>query len=166
MILENQFKSNLDINKNYNHFINTIKQKKTTEKKKIENKIKKENEINTFQSLIEEVLPEKKEPELHQLWLQLPEVERKLIQSPTEETLEQYKNMVQKIAKLLLEKNLKLETIKRKSSTGKEILLSYVKVIDIKLHKMMLALQSKQNTAFEILRNLKEIRGLLLDLKH
>lgn len=164
MIQKNQFNSNIDINKSYDNFINNIQRKKISNKK--EKKIKKENEINTFQSLIEEILPEKKEPELHQLWLELPEVERKLIQSPlNEEILEQYKQIVQKIARLLIEKNLKLETIRRKTSSGKEMLLSYVKVIDIKLHKMMLALQSKQNTAFEILRNLKEIRGLLLDLK-
>lgn len=162
MIHDSQLSSNFNISKNFNNFINNIKQNKGLNQKE---KIKKKNETNTFQSLIEEVLPEHKEPELHQLWLELPEVEKQLIRSPNEEILEQYKKIVQRIAKLLIEKNLKLETLKRRTATGKEILLSYVKIIDIKLHRMMLALQSKQNTAFEILRNLKEIRGLLLDLK-
>lgn len=118
-----------------------------------------------FEELLFQVVPPEKEPELFELWSELPNVEQKLIQDPTEENLEVYKNLVQKIASQLIKKNLKLEQIKRKTSSGKEVLLSYVKIIDEKLHKMMLAIQSKKNTAFEILKNLKEIRGILIDLK-
>jgi uncharacterized protein YaaR (DUF327 family) len=141
-----------------------IKETKSSKDKK---KIKNENQknIKTFDELIEEIIPQNKEPELNQLWKELPIIEKKLIENPTEEHLEQYKKLVKNIAELQLKKNMKIETLKRKTTSGKEIILSYVKIIDEKLHKMMLAIQSKKNTAFEILRNLKEIRGLLLDLK-
>ncbi len=120
---------------------------------------------SAFEELLFEVVPPQKEPELFQLWSILPDVEKKLIQNPNEENLEEYKNIVKNIAKQLLEKNIKTIQIKKRSSSGKEIILTYTKIIDEKLHKMMLAIQSKRNTAFEILRNLKEIRGILIDLK-
>lgn len=144
---------------------NTISTKNIKDKDKIKNKNSQQKQIKTFDELIDELIPQKKEPELNQLWKELPIIEKKLIENPTEESLEEYKQLIKKIAQILLEKNVKIETLKRRTQTGKEIILSYVKVIDDKLHKMMLAIQSKRNTAFEILRNLKEIRGLLLDLK-
>lgn len=149
------------------NFSNSTKlvQPNKTEKNKDKKNIEKRSIPTTFEELLFEVVPPEKEPELFDLWSELPDVEKKLIQDPTEENLEVYKNLVQKIASLLLKKNLKLEQIKRKTSSGKEILLSYVKIIDEKLHKMMLAIQSKKNTAFEILKNLREIRGILIDLK-
>jgi uncharacterized protein YaaR (DUF327 family) len=144
--------------------LNNSAVKKTKEKEKISSN-KNKKEIKTFDELIEELIPEKKEPELNRLWKELPDVEKQLIENPTEEHLEKYKQIVKNIAKILVKRNMKIESIKRRTSSGKEVILSYVKVIDDKLHKMMLAIQSKKNTAFEILRNLKEIRGLLLDLK-
>jgi len=144
--------------------LNNSAVKKTKEKEKISSN-KNKKEIKTFDELIEELIPEKKEPELNRLWKDLPDVEKLLIENPTEEHLEKYKQIVKNIAEILVKRNMKIESIKRRTSSGKEVILSYVKVIDDKLHKMMLAIQSKKNTAFEILRNLKEIRGLLLDLK-
>ncbi len=141
--------------------LNNSSVKKTKEKEKTSFK----KEIKTFDELIEELIPQKKEPELHRLWKELPEVEKQLIENPTEEHLEKYKQLVKNIAEILIKRNMKIESIRRRTNSGKEVILSYVKVIDDKLHKMMLAIQSKKNTAFEILRNLKEIRGLLLDLK-
>jgi len=141
--------------------LNNSAVKKTKEKEKTSSK----KEIKTFDELIEELIPEKKEPELNRLWKELPEVEKQLIENPTEENLEKYKELVKNIAEILIKRNMKIESIKRRTNSGKEVILSYVKVIDNKLHKMMLTIQSKKNTAFEILRNLKEIRGLLLDLK-
>ncbi|MFN3603931.1 MAG: DUF327 family protein [Leptonema sp. (in: bacteria)] len=150
-----------------NFFLNTtqnapIQKSENLKTKKI---LSEKKPKTSFEEFLLEVIPPEKESELFELWTQLPDIEKKLIQDPTEENLEIYQELVHKIAKQLLQKNLKIEQIKRKSSSGKEILLSYVKIIDEKLHKMMLAIQSKKNTAFEILRNLREIRGLLIDLK-
>lgn len=118
-----------------------------------------------FASLLNELIPQDKEPELHELWSQFLETEQELIRNPVEANLEKYAGLVKRIAQLLIQKNTRLKTLKRKTASGKEILLTYVEVIDEKLQKMVLAIQSKKNTAFEILRNLYEIRGLLFDLK-
>ncbi|MCS7204646.1 MAG: DUF327 family protein [Leptospiraceae bacterium] len=143
----------------------TRETKETKKEKRVEDKENHKPKESNFLEILEEFIPSKKEPELHQLWVRLPEVESELIKNPTEDILEEYKNLVRQIAKLQIEKNVKIQTLKRKNSAGKEFLLSYVKIIDEKLHKMTLAIQSKRNTAFEILRNLREIRGLLIDMR-
>ncbi len=144
-----KFKSHLISSKKNNSLRNKDNQKKLT----------------PFEELLYEVLPPQKEPELFELWKELPNAETNLIQNPTEENLEKYAFIVKNIARKIIEKNFIIETFKRKTRTGKEVMLTTVKIIDEKLHKMMLAINSKKNTAFEILRNLKDIRGILLDLK-
>lgn len=126
-----------------------------------------EEEITGFQAILNEVLPVQHAPnrDLHHLWADLPETERRLIEDPSDENVKQYRDLVKSIAEEVVRKNMKVTTLKRKNRHGDTVELNIVEVIDDRLQKMMLALQSPQNTAFQILRTLSEIRGLLIDAR-
>jgi len=124
------------------------------------------HEGNSFQDILTQVLPATNETtaDLHSLWSDLPAKEKLLIEDPSAENLAAYKQLVKDIAHSILKNNMKVAKIKRRVK-GNDVELNVLEVIDKRLHQMMMALQSKSNTGFQILRNLDEIRGLLMDLR-
>lgn len=126
-----------------------------------------EEGVTGFQAILNEVLPvhHERNRDLHHLWADLPETERRLIEDPSDENVKQYRELVKSIAEEVVRSNMKVTTLKRKNRHGDAVELNIVEVIDDRLQKMMLALQSPQNTAFQILRTLSEIRGLLIDAR-
>ncbi|MBW7857057.1 MAG: DUF327 family protein, partial [Leptonema sp. (in: Bacteria)] len=119
-----------------------------------------------FQEILDSVLPQEtiESRDLHRLWSELPNLERQLIEDQSPENLKVYRELVKAIANQLLKDNVKVAKLKRRVKGG-DVELSVVQIIDERLHRMMIMLQSNENTAFQILRNLDEIRGLLMDLR-
>ena len=122
---------------------------------------------SVFQNMMDAVLPPEKEAnfDLNRLWKELPEIERDLLDQQSQENLERYRRIVSQIAKMTLKKNISFEKMKQRKRNGKVIELSVVKYIDERLQKMVLVLASPQNSAFSLLRNIEEIRGMLMDLR-
>lgn len=123
-------------------------------------------EVSGFQEILDSVLPQEtiESRDLHRLWSELPNLERQLIEDQSPENLKVYRELVKAIANQLLKDNVKVAKLKRRVKGG-DVELSVVQIIDERLHRMMIMLQSNENTAFQILRNLDEIRGLLMDLR-
>lgn len=125
-----------------------------------------ESEVSGFQEILNTVLPahEEETRDLHKLWSSLPGAEHLLIENPSPENLSSYRELVKGIAREILNSNMKVAKLKRRVR-GNDVELNVLQIIDDRLHRMMMALQSKSNTGFQILRNLDEIRGLLMDLR-
>lgn len=125
-----------------------------------------DQQTSGFQEILDSVLTQEttESRDLHRLWSDLPQIERQLIEDQSPENLKAYRELVKAIAEQLLKDNVKVAKLKRRVKGG-DVELSVVQIIDDRLHRMMIMLQSKENTAFQILRNLDEIRGLLMDLR-
>jgi uncharacterized protein YaaR (DUF327 family) len=124
-------------------------------------------EKSGFESLLEEVLPPDQEhtADLHQLWSELPDAEKKFLEKPTDANLKTYKKIVLAIAKKTLEENVQVTKIYKKSRSGEKVELSIVEYVDERIQKMAQVMHSEGNSAFRLLRYLDEIRGMLLDQK-
>ena len=120
-----------------------------------------------FLQILEEVLPpdDAQSYDLHALWSELPELEKNLINHPSDENLNSYRETVKNIAQATLKKNVHVKKLKRKNRRGETIELSVIKIIDDRLQKMAIMMHSRNNSAFSMLKAMEEIRGLLLDVK-
>ncbi|PKA27834.1 hypothetical protein CH381_02830 [Leptospira sp. mixed culture ATI2-C-A1] len=120
----------------------------------------------SFLEILESIVPAGKEEtrELNELWKDLPDLEKALIKDPNHKNLESYKKHIKQIAELILKKNYKvMQAPQRGRNDQKDI--RYVKVVDEKLDLLAKTMFSPNNSAFVILKQLDEIRGLLIDLK-
>ncbi|GBF43435.1 hypothetical protein LPTSP2_27320 [Leptospira ellinghausenii] len=120
----------------------------------------------SFLEILESIVPSGKEEtrELNELWKDLPDLEKDLIKDPNHKNLESYKKHIKQIAELILKKNYKvMQAAQRGRNDQKDV--RYVKVVDEKLDLLAKTMFSPNNSAFVILKQLDEIRGLLIDLK-
>lgn len=121
----------------------------------------------TFQEHVDRIIP----PDhgdleaLNRLVSQLPDLEKRLIDKRDDETLNEYKETIREIAGMTLKLNTRVQTLSRMKSNGVEVQQNYVKILDRRLHELTIRLSSKSSTAFQILKQMEEIRGLLIDMK-
>lgn len=120
-----------------------------------------------FLEILEEVLPQDRveNRDLHELWRDLPDAEKDLINHPSEENLRRYRDLVVGIAKATLARNVHIKKMRRKNSKGETVELSVVEVVDQRIQKMAIMMHSRGNSAFNILRTVEEIRGILFDAR-
>lgn len=120
---------------------------------------------NSFLTILESIVPTTNEntAELNQLWRELPEKEKIFINSPSLHNLEEYKTIVKKIIQQIILKNTKLITARRKGEADQKILTT-VKIIDENIHLLATTMINKNNSAFALLKQIEQIRGLLFDL--
>ncbi|MCB1309625.1 MAG: DUF327 family protein [Leptospiraceae bacterium] len=120
-----------------------------------------------FQSLLEEVLPpdDNEAVDLHRLWEKLPDAERDFLANPTDAHLETYREVVKNIAAITLRRNTRVQKVKRRNRNGEMVELSVLEIIDERLQKMAHLMQSPGNSAFQLLKTVEEIRGILLDVR-
>lgn len=120
-----------------------------------------------FKEILNEVLPSSElgESDLHLLWEELPGAERGLISHPSEDNFKRYRELVQRFSAEPLRKNPRLVKIPRRSRLGETLELTVVQFIDERLQRMAEMLHNKRNNAFNILKSVDEIRGMLLDLR-
>ncbi|MEQ9365264.1 MAG: DUF327 family protein [Leptospirales bacterium] len=120
-----------------------------------------------FLQILDEILPAGQvgAADLHQLWKQLPELERELLDHPSNANLSRYKELVIAIARETLRKNTRVKKIRRKNRKGEMIELSVVEFIDDRLQKMAHMMTAPGNSAYFMLKTVEEIRGALLDVR-
>lgn len=120
-----------------------------------------------FLEILEEVLPQKQveNRDLHELWSDLPGAEKDLINHPSEENLNRYRDLVIGIARATLARNVHVKKLRRKNSQGETVELNVVQVVDQRIQKMAIMMHSRGNSAFNILRTVEEIRGILFDAR-
>ena len=120
-----------------------------------------------FMQILEEVLsPDAADTgDLRELWSQLPDAERELLEHQSDANLRAYREIVRAIAAASLKKNMHVKKIRRKNRAGEMVELSIVQVVDERLQKMALMMQSPGNSAFQMLRAVEEIRGMLIDTR-
>lgn len=120
----------------------------------------------SFFEILDSIVPHTNDntKELNELWKDLPDLERALISSQNHKTLSEYKDHIKQIAELILKKNHK---VMRAPSLGRNDTkdIRYIKVLDEKLDLLANTMFSPTNSAFSILKQMDEIRGLLIDLK-
>ncbi len=129
--------------------------------------VKSDSPRSPFQSILDEILPvaDLSNLELHELWNRLPGAEKELLEKQTNENLAIYKELVKSIAQSTIKKNIKIMKMVRKSRGGENMELRVIKILDERLKKMVEMMQSQRNSAFQLMRKMDEIRGLLLDMK-
>ncbi|MBX7059236.1 MAG: YaaR family protein [Leptospirales bacterium] len=122
---------------------------------------------SSFQEILEEVMPAQRSEtrDLKQLWSELPEAERQLIEKQSDENLQRYKQLVAAIARETLRRNTRIRKIRRRSRSGDEVELSIVEFVDERLQRMANLIHSRGNSAFQILKAVEEIRGILIDVR-
>ncbi len=120
-----------------------------------------------FTEILAEVLPplDSANEDLHQLWSDLPQAERDILETPSAQHFAAYRELVRRIAAATLRRNARVRTMVRRGTRGTELKLSVVEFIDERLQKMAVMMHSPRNSAFALLRAFEEIRGLLLDVK-
>ncbi len=152
-------------------FVQTTQNKpsSTSARKKANDRLRESESLSstqTFLDILESIVPSNHENTraLNELWKDLPELEKALISNPNHKNLSEYKKHIKQIAELILKKNYKvIQAPTRGRNDTKDI--RYVKIIDEKLDLLANTMFSPTNSAFGILKQLDEIRGLLIDLK-
>jgi len=141
--------------------------KKSSTRSASSRKIEGKTEKSPFLQILEEVLPsdDASLKDLNELFSKLPEAEKNLIDTQSEENLNIYKQLIRAIARETLQHNMRVEKHFKKNKSNQTVELSVVKIADERLHQMTLLIRSKNNTAFSILKTMQEIRGLLLDAR-
>jgi uncharacterized protein YaaR (DUF327 family) len=100
---------------------------------------------------------------IDELMNDLKDQERKFLDSQTQYELQRYKSLVQKILKTILDEGYKTGTIKRQRRDRADFTI--VEKINTRLLEMSAAV-TRHNKAFDLLKTIEEIRGLLLDLEY
>ena len=126
-----------------------------------------ESASSPFMRILEEVLPSSnpENAELQELWANLPDAEKNLLDHPSNENLYKYRDLVKKIALVTLQRNMRVVKLRRKNRHGEMVELTVVEILNEKLQKMALVMRSPGNSAFMMLRTVEEIRGLLIDVR-
>jgi uncharacterized protein len=127
-----------------------------------------EKEKPEFLSLLETVAPidRPQTREINELWRDLPALERELIETKSLDALGRYKEQVRSLLQLILAKNTKITkqfTPIRGSALKKEY--SHVDILDAKLKILAETISHPQNSAFQILKQMDSIKGILLDIE-
>lgn len=121
-----------------------------------------------FLDLLESIAPKNKEEtkDIHELWKELPGIERDLIDDRSPANLTRYKNQVNSLLKAILLSNnsIKIQYTAIRGSTAKKE-FSHVEYFDEKLKLLAETITHPQNSAFQILKQLDNIKGFLLDIQ-
>lgn len=121
---------------------------------------------NEFFELVEHLLPYNQERtrDLNTLLRDLPDAERNFLRSPSYANLEVYKRIVQGILKEVMDRNTSLETLKTRVRGGSEKVYQVVKIVDEKIQTLADFIVHPENSTFELMKKMEDIRGLLVDL--
>ena len=99
--------------------INTDKPKATTDKNskgiKSDGSAKIKEKENSFLSILESIVPSDREEtrEINELWQRLPEMEKRFLNTPSQENLQEYKKLVKDITNTILKNNTQLSQAKQ-----------------------------------------------------
>lgn len=99
---------------------------------------------------------------MDELLRELKDEERQFLERQTPYELNRYKSIVQKILKTILEEGVKTKTLKRMRKDRADYIV--VDKINYKLMEIVDQVTNKHNKAFNLLKSIEEIRGLIFDL--
>lgn len=115
----------------------------------------------TFTSELQKTMAPEFEGSIDELMENLKDQEKRFLEQQTEYEMNQYKALIQKIIKSILAEGLREKTLKRKSKNWGDYVI--IEKINARLLDMTDAI-IKKNKAFNLLKTIEEIRGLILDL--
>ena len=121
--------------------------------------------ISTFSAELENRISIEFTGTIEELMTDLKDQEKKFLDAQSMYELEAYKGLVKKILKMILDSGFKTRKLKltyREASTkhAEKIVLDKIDENIIKLSQMI----TKSNEAFNLMKTIEEIRGLILDL--
>jgi uncharacterized protein YaaR (DUF327 family) len=115
----------------------------------------------TFSTELQKTMAIDIDGSIEELMLDLKDQEKRFLDKQTEYELLRYKALVQKIIKQILAEGLQEKTLKRKKKNWGDYVI--IEKINMKILDLTTAI-TKQNKAFNLLKTIEEIRGLILDL--
>jgi len=115
----------------------------------------------TFSSELHKTMALDIEGTIDELMEDLKDQEKRFLDKQTEHELLRYKALVQKIIKQIIAEGLQEKTLKRKKKNWGDYVI--IEKINTKLLDLTNAI-TRQNKAFNLLKTVEEIRGLILDL--
>jgi uncharacterized protein YaaR (DUF327 family) len=115
----------------------------------------------TFSSELQKTMALELEGSIEELLENLKDQEKRFLETQSEYEMNRYKAFIQKIIKSILDEGLKEKTLKRKKKNWGDFVI--IEKINTKVLELTNAV-IKQNKAFNLLKTVEEIRGLILDL--
>jgi uncharacterized protein YaaR (DUF327 family) len=115
----------------------------------------------TFSSELQKTMADEFEGPIDKLMQDLKDQEKRFLEQQSEHEMNRYKALVQKVIKSILAEGLQERTLKRKKKNWGDYVI--IEKINEKLLDLTTAI-TKQNKAFNLLKTMEEIRGLVLDL--
>ncbi|EQA45212.1 PF03885 family protein [Leptospira broomii serovar Hurstbridge str. 5399] len=119
-----------------------------------------------FFELVEHLLPysQEKTRDLNSLLRDLPDAERNFLKSPTYENLNVYKRIVQAILREVMDRNTSVETLRSRARGGSEKIYQLINTVDDKVQTLADFIIHPDNSTFDLMKRMEDIRGLLVDL--
>jgi uncharacterized protein YaaR (DUF327 family) len=115
----------------------------------------------TFSSELHKTMALDIEGTIDELMEDLKDQEKRFLEKQNDHELLRYKALVQKIIKQIIAEGLQEKTLKRKKKNWGDYVI--IEKINTKLLDLTSAI-TRQNKAFNLLKTIEEIRGLILDL--
>lgn len=115
----------------------------------------------TFSTELQKTMAIDVDGTIEELMEDLKDQEKRFLDKQTEYELLRYKALVQKIIKQIIAEGLQEKTLKRKKKNWGDYVI--IEKINTKILDLTNAI-TKQNKAFNLLKTIEEIRGLILDL--
>ena len=121
---------------------------------------------SSFEDMLEQVIPisNEKTKDIHLLWRELPSIEKQFISEPNNENLKLYKEYITSIMELTLKQNTVIKNISFRRRDDDQT-FQIIKVINQELHMLNHIIIKKENAAFNLMKKIENIKGLLLDIK-
>ena len=121
----------------------------------------------SFESTVQEASVAETSQSVDALLNDLRDQEKRFLDAQSQYELGKYKQLLQKVLRMLSSDNYQTQIITRPRRRGIEKEpYRIISLINEKVDELGRILVSKENKAFALLRTLEEIRGLILDLKN
>ena len=115
----------------------------------------------TFSSELSTAVTREIEGSVEELLENLKDQEKRFLRQQTEYEMNQYKALLQKVIKSILSEGLREKVLKRRKKNWGDLVI--IEKIDAKILEINESI-TRKNKAFNLLKTMEEIRGLILDL--
>jgi uncharacterized protein len=119
---------------------------------------------SSFDQVLSQTSERESERGIESLMNDLRDQERRFLDAQSLFELQKYKQLLQKLLRLIMDESFKTEMIQRKRRDKADFQI--VNRINEKVDDLARSLASSDNKAFALMKTLEEIRGLLCDLVH
>ena len=116
----------------------------------------------TFTKTVQKTIQFEFQGTIDELMKDLKDQEKRFLDRQTENELNRYKSIIQKILKTVLDKGFKTQILKRRQRDKSDFII--IEDVNKRLLKISHYITNKENKSFKLLKAIEEIRGLILDL--